>query len=142
LAWRSTLELVEQLKFDDKGLVTAIVQDWQTNEVLMVAFMNAEAVRKTLATGKMHYWSRSRQKLWLKGETSGHIQQVKSVAIDCDADAVLFKVEQAGGACHEGYRSCFFRRWEDGEIRLTGERVFDKDRVYKRKAGVSGKSEK
>jgi len=125
------MDLIEKLKFDDKGLVTAIAQDWKTGEVLMVAFMNDEAVRKTLETGTMHYWSRSRQKLWLKGETSGHTQQVRSVAIDCDADAILFKIEQAGGACHEGYRSCFFREWQDGELTVIGEKVFDKDQVYR-----------
>jgi len=125
------MDLTDKLKFDDKGLVTAIAQDWKTGEVLMVAFMNDEAVRKTLETGTMHYWSRSRQELWLKGETSGHTQQVRSVAVDCDADAILFKIEQAGGACHEGYRSCFFREWQDGELAVTGEKVFDKDQVYK-----------
>jgi len=125
------MDLIEKLKFDDKGLVPAIAQDWKTGEVLMVAFMNDEAVRKTLETGTMHYWSRSRQKLWLKGETSGHTQQVRSVAIDCDADAILFKIEQAGGACHEGYRSCFFREWQDGELTVIGEKVFDKDQVYR-----------
>jgi phosphoribosyl-AMP cyclohydrolase len=121
----------DDLKFDDKGLLSAIVQDHETNEILMFAFMNQEAVEKTIETRKMHYWSRSRQKLWLKGESSGHVQSVKSIAIDCDQDALLFKVEQEGGACHEGYRSCFFRKLEDGELKIVGEKVFDKDAVYK-----------
>ena len=125
------MNLVDQLKFDDNGLLTAIVQDCQTDEVLMVAFMNEEAVQKTLETGKMHYWSRSRQKLWLKGESSGHLQEVKSAAIDCDADAILFKVEQVGGACHEGYRSCFFREIQDDGLKVVGEKVFDKEKVYR-----------
>ncbi len=123
---------IESLKFDDKGLASAIVQDHQTNEILMVAFMNKEAVEKTIETGKMHYWSRSRQKLWLKGESSGHEQSVKSIAVDCDQDALLFKVEQTGGACHEGYRSCFFRELENGTLKIVGEKVFDKDAVYKK----------
>ena len=109
----------DDLKFDDKGLLSAIVQDHETSE-------------KTIETRKMHYWSRSRQKLWLKGESSGHVQSVKSIAIDCDQDALLFKVEQEGGACHEGYRSCFFRELEDGELKIVGEKVFDKDAVYKK----------
>ncbi|MDA0839303.1 MAG: phosphoribosyl-AMP cyclohydrolase [Planctomycetota bacterium] len=121
----------EDLKFDDKGLLSAIVQDHETNEILMLAFMNKEAVEKTIETHKMHYWSRSRQKLWLKGESSGHVQSVKSIAIDCDQDALLFKVEQKGGACHEGYRSCFFRKLEDGELKIVGDKVFDKKAVYK-----------
>ena len=125
------MEFTEKLKFDDQGLLAAIVQDWQTAEVLMVAFMSREAVEKTLATGRMHYWSRSRQKLWLKGESSGHVQDVKSIAIDCDGDAVLFKVSQTSGACHKGYRSCFFRQWENGELKIVGDKVFDPDEVYK-----------
>ncbi|MDP6112454.1 MAG: phosphoribosyl-AMP cyclohydrolase [Planctomycetota bacterium] len=122
----------DDLKFDDKGLLSAIVQDHETSEILMFAFVNKEAVEKTIETRKMHYWSRSRQKLWLKGESSGHVQSVKSIAIDCDQDALLFKVEQEGGACHEGYRSCFFRELEDGELKIVGEKVFDKDAVYKK----------
>lgn len=126
------MALDEKLKYDEQGLVAAIVQDWQTSEVLMLAFMNVEAIRMTLETGKMHYWSRSRKKLWLKGETSGHLQHVKSVCIDCDGDALLFKVEQVGGACHEGYRSCFFRQVEGENFRVVGKKVFDPAQVYHR----------
>lgn len=121
-------EILNQLKFDDKGLITAIAQDYQTNEILMLAFMNLEALEKTAETKKAHYYSRSRGKQWLKGETSGHIQIVHEMYIDCDADAVLMKVEQlGGGACHTGYRSCFYRTM-DGNI--VGEKVFNPEDVY------------
>ncbi len=121
-------EILTQLKFDDKGLITAIAQDYQTNEILMLAFMNLEALEKTSETEKAHYYSRSRGKQWLKGETSGHIQIVHEMYIDCDADAVLMKVEQlGGGACHTGYRSCFYRTM-DGNI--VGEKVFNPEDVY------------
>ncbi|NIA03140.1 MAG: phosphoribosyl-AMP cyclohydrolase [Nitrospirae bacterium] len=121
-------EILKQLKFDDKGLITAIAQDYQTNEILMLAFMNLEALKKTAETEKAHYYSRSRGKQWLKGETSGHIQIVHEMYIDCDADAVLMKVEQlGGGACHTGYRSCFYRTM-DGNI--VGEKVFNPEDVY------------
>ncbi|HFB83974.1 MAG TPA: phosphoribosyl-AMP cyclohydrolase, partial [Thermodesulfatator sp.] len=96
--------------FNKMDLIPVIAQDWETGEVLMLAYMNQEAWEKTLETGKVHYYSRSRQKLWLKGETSGHVQLVKEIRLDCDADTLLIKVEQIGGAaCHKGYRSCFFR---------------------------------
>ena len=97
------------LKFDANGLIPAIAQDSVTGEVLMMAWMNAEAVEKTLATGRVTYWSRSRQAFWIKGETSGHIQTVEEVRIDCDQDTVLLKVRQTGGACHTGRASCFYR---------------------------------
>jgi len=117
-----------QLKFDDKGLITAIAQDHETNEILMLAFMNLEAIEKTVETGEAHYFSRSRGKLWLKGESSGHVQVVHDMYIDCDADAVLMKVEQlGGGACHMGYRSCFYRTLEGDVI---SEKVFDPEDVY------------
>ncbi len=101
-------EFVKIIKFDDNGLVPAIAQDYQTNEVLMLAYMNAEALIKTLLTGKIHYFSRSRQSLWLKGETSGHYQFLKGIFYDCDNDTILLKIEQVGVACHTGHRSCFF----------------------------------
>lgn len=122
--------LLDGLKYDDKDLVAAIIQDAATNEVIMCAFLNREAIRLTLETGKMHYWSRSRQKLWLKGETSGHIQTVKEVRMDCDSDAFVFKVEQKGGACHTGYYSCFYRRLNDQGWVEEGEKVFDPSKVY------------
>ena len=96
----------------------------------MVAFMNETALRNTLETGVMTYWSRSRSKLWVKGESSGHTQQVVEVRVDCDGDAMLFKVRQEGGACHEGYRSCFFRKLMDDGLVVDGKRVFDPDKVY------------
>ena len=114
------------------GLVPAIVQDDKTGEVLMLAYMNEEAWNKTLASGKAHYWSRSRQKLWLKGGTSGHIQEVQTIYVDCDLDTVVLKVHQVGGAaCHKGYSSCLYRKVEDGELKTTGTIVFDPKEVYK-----------
>jgi phosphoribosyl-AMP cyclohydrolase len=113
------------------GLVPAIVQDYQTGEVLMLAYMNPVAFDATLSTGKATYYSRSRQALWVKGETSGNIQRIKEIYIDCDDDTVLLKVEQLGGAaCHSGYRSCFHKKIEDGSIRITEEPVFDPREVY------------
>lgn len=121
-------EILQNVKFDEKGLITAIAQDYKTNEVLMVAFMNKEALLKTAQTQKAHYFSRSRSKLWQKGESSGHIQIVHEMYIDCDADAVLMKVEQqGGGACHTGYRSCFYRA-VDGTVNV--EKVFNPEDVY------------
>lgn len=121
-------EILKQLKFDEKGLVAAIAQDYQTNELLMLAFMNREALEKTAETEKAHYYSRSRGKQWMKGENSGHIQIVHEMYIDCDADAVLIKVEQVGGgACHTGYRSCFYR---DISGNIVGDKVFDPEDVY------------
>ncbi len=115
------------------GLVPAVVQDWKTGEVLMVGYMNAESWAKTQEIGKVCFWSRSRQKLWVKGETSGHVQIVKEVWVDCDHDAILLKIEQVGGAaCHTGYRSCFYRRIENGKLIEVGERVFDPKEVYGR----------
>ena len=114
------------------GLVPAIVQDYETGEILMLAYMNEEAWNKTLQTGQAHYWSRSRQQLWHKGGTSGHVQKIKEVRIDCDNDAVLLRVEQVGGAaCHTGYRSCFHKRLEgDGKLSICSEKVFDPKKVY------------
>ena len=116
------------------GLLPAIAQDWRTGEVLMLAFMNREAWEKTLATRTVHYWSRSRNELWFKGGTSGHVQVVKEVFIDCDGDTILLKVEQlGGGACHTGYKSCFFQKIrEDGTAEIFGEKVFDPEEVYKK----------
>jgi phosphoribosyl-AMP cyclohydrolase len=116
------------------GLVPAIAQDSDTGQVLMLAWMNREAFEETLRTRRACYYSRSRGRLWRKGEESGHIQEVREIAIDCDADTVLLKVKQVGGAaCHEGYVSCFFRRVEGGELKVIGERVFDPKTVYGKK---------
>lgn len=114
-------------------LVIAIAQDHESGEVLMVAYMNLEAFKKTIETGKAHYWSTSRKQLWLKGESSGHTQEVKEIFTDCDQDAVLMKVKQNGAACHEGYYSCFFREIsEDNEFKLkiVKEKVFTPENVY------------
>ena len=107
---RVYMDIFDDLKFDNNGLIPAIAQDIQTREVLMVAYMNRDTLAETLDTGKMVYWSRSRNKRWQKGETSGNIQTVKEVFRDCDGDALLFKVQQKGVACHEGYKSCFSRK--------------------------------
>ena len=120
------------IDFDKSGgLVPAIAQDADTGEVLMLAWMNREAYEETLRTGRACYYSRSRGRLWRKGEESGHVQEVRGVYIDCDADTVLLKVHQVGGAaCHEGYPSCFFRRVQEGGWQVVGERVFDPAQVY------------
>jgi len=121
------------LKFNDQGLVAAIVVDDATGEVLMVAWMNEEAVKQTLETRKATFYSRSRKKIWVKGEESGHVQHVKSVRVDCDQDALMVRVAQEGGACHEGYRSCFFREIAaDGALRVVAQKVFDPKAVYKK----------
>ena len=124
---------METLRFDKgDGLLPAIVQDHATGEVLMLAYINEEAWRKTIETGKAHFWSRSRGKLWLKGESSQHFQLVREILVDCDADTVVFKVEQMGGAaCHTGHRSCFHRRLEPGGLVVIGKPVFDPKEVYK-----------
>jgi phosphoribosyl-AMP cyclohydrolase len=112
------------------GLITAVAQDAATGEVLMVAHMNRAAFEETLATGQAVYFSRSRGKLWRKGEESGNSQQVQAVYVDCDGDVVLLKVDQTGGACHEGYRSCFFRRVSPQSLTIVAERLFDPSQVY------------
>jgi phosphoribosyl-AMP cyclohydrolase len=121
--------------FAKHELIPVIAQDEQTGDVLMLAYMNREAYDETLRTGQVCYWSRSRRKLWRKGEESGNVQRLKSVYFDCDADTLLVKVEQIGGAaCHEGYRSCFFRRIDPqtGAVQIEGDRVFDPAEVYKK----------
>ena len=106
------MNIINEIKFDEKGLVPAIAQDYLTGEVLMMAYMNREALEKTILSGKAHYFSRSRNKLWLKGETSGHFQHIKGIYYDCDIDTLLLKIEQVGSACHTGERSCFYREME------------------------------
>ncbi len=113
------------------GLIPAIAQDWQTGQVLMLAYMNQQSWEATLKTGVATYWTRSRQKLWVKGESSGHVQRVKEILVDCDLDTIVMKIEQVGGAaCHEGYPSCFFRRLEGDQLVVVEERVFDPKQVY------------
>jgi len=114
-----------------EGLIPVIVQDASTLEVLMMAYMNQEAWEETLKTRKACFWSRSRSRLWLKGETSGHFQEVKEILLDCDGDTLLLRVNQRGGAaCHTGYQSCFHRRYERGEWEVSGEKIFDPKEVY------------
>ena len=124
-----------QINFDKAGgLISAIAQDDQTGEVLMIAWMNREAFEETVRTRKAVYFSRSRNKLWRKGEESGNVQEVREIYVDCDNDAVLLKVHQIGGAaCHEGYASCFFRRISGGGVEVIGERLFDPAQVYAKK---------
>jgi len=125
---------MESLDFEKSGgLVPAIVQDETTGEVLMLAYMNEEAFKRTLESGKAWYYSRSRDKFWMKGESSGHVQEVSEVRVDCDSDAVVLKVRQVGGAaCHTGYRSCFYRKVVDGKFVSEGQPVFDPSEVYKK----------
>jgi phosphoribosyl-AMP cyclohydrolase len=124
---------LENLKYDANGMIGAIIQDHATGEVLMFAFMNKESLDLTVKTGKTHFFSRSRNKLWLKGESSGHVQTVKSIATDCDKDVLLVKVQQEGAACHDGYYSCFYRQFDQGQDwKIVGDRKFDPDKVYKK----------
>ena len=124
--------LLEGLKFDANGLIAAIIQDHKTGEVLMMAWMNRDSLKKTIDTGKTHFFSRSRNKLWLKGESSGHVQHVKSIRTDCDQDVLLIQVEQVGAACHDGYYSCFYREHQPkGDWKVVGKKVFDPKAVYK-----------
>ena len=114
------------------GLIPAIAQDYKTGEVLMLGFMNHLAFEKTIKTKKATYFSRSRQALWIKGEISGHVQNVKEIRVDCDNDTVLLKVDQIGGAaCHKGYKSCFFSKVEDNDLKIVESKIFDPKKVYK-----------
>ena len=116
-----------ELKWNKDGLLPVVVQDADSREVLMIAYMNEESLRMTMKTGLAHYWSRSRKKIWKKGESSGNVQNVVEIRVDCDKDSLLLIVKQKGGACHTGYYSCFYRNIE-GEI--VGKKVFDPDEVY------------
>lgn len=124
--------ILASLKFDEKGLIPAIIQDAENNEILMFAFMNRESLEKTLNTGLATYYSRSRQKLWIKGESSGHTQEVKEVYFDCDHDCLLIKIKQNVAACHTGYRSCFFNKIEKGKVVTVGQKMFEEEKVYKK----------
>ena len=123
--------LAQDLKWNEQGLVPVIAQDWESGEVLMLAWMNSNALQLTLSEGRAIYWSRSRQALWRKGEESGHIQHLKELRIDCDADTVLMKVEQIGGiACHTGRRSCFYQRIENGAWSVTDDVIKAPEDIY------------
>lgn len=124
--------MIDNIKFDDRGLIPAIIQDYQNGQVLMMAYMNQESLQKTLDTGKTWFYSRSRQKLWMKGEESGHIQEIKEILYDCDADTLLIKVIQTGVACHTGHYSCFYRDINGNE---TEEAAVDVEKVYSSKQG-------
>jgi phosphoribosyl-AMP cyclohydrolase len=116
-----------------EGLITIVVQDEDDGDVLMLAYANQEAVEKTVSTGLAHYYSTSRRKLWLKGESSGNTQKVSEVLVDCDGDAIIYKVAQKGGACHTGYRSCFYRRVKGDALEVLGAPLFNPEEVYKKK---------
>ena len=122
-----------QLDFEKgNGLIPVIVQEFETNDILMLAYVNEEALKKTIETGDAHYWSRSRDKIWRKGESSGNVQKVKDIYVDCDADTLVYRIEQIGGAaCHKGYVSCFHRKVVNGKLELKDQPVFDPKEVYK-----------
>jgi phosphoribosyl-AMP cyclohydrolase len=124
---------LEDLKFNEEGLIPAIIQDDKTHEVLMMAYMNLDSLRATINDGKTSFWSRSRKKYWLKGETSGHFQHVRSIFYDCDKDTLLIKVDQIGGACHDGYRSCFYTQLKGDETQIIGDKVFEPEDKYTKK---------
>src|SRR5262244_2724870 len=129
------MSVYENLKFDSQGLIPAIVQEQKTGRVLMMAWMNRASLEKTIETGKTHFWSRSRQKFWMKGESSGHTQSVKDIAFDCDGDTLLIQVEQTGAACHEGYRSCFYRSEKNAgnSFEITEPQLKAPDEIYGKK---------
>lgn len=135
------MEINFRHEVNGEKLITAIAQDYKTGQILMVANMNKEALKKTIETGKAHYWSTSRNEQWLKGESSGHVQTLKEILVDCDMDAVILKIEQKGAACHEGYYSCFFRKLNlennpdiselnDDDVELIAERLFNPEDIY------------
>ena len=128
------MSFLDHLKFNADGLIPAIVQDQSNGRVLMMAWMNRSSLEKTLETGLTHFWSRSRQKYWMKGESSGHVQRVRDVAFDCDGDTLLIQVEQVGAACHEGYRSCFFRSVRDaGTVEVVEPQLETPEQIYGKK---------
>ena len=123
--------LLDQIKWTKDGLIPAIAQDWQSGEILMMAWMNSEALSLTAELDRAVYWSRSRQQLWHKGESSGHVQIVKTIALDCDADVIVLKIEQLGDiACHTGRRSCFYREWENGAWKTVSDVIKDPTEIY------------
>lgn len=129
------MSFYEKLKFNSEGLIPAIIQEASTGRVLMMAWMNRASLESTIATGKTHFWSRSRQKFWMKGEESGHTQTVKDIAFDCDGDTLLIQVDQVGAACHEGYKSCFFRSAQDkgAAFKITEAQLQKPEEIYKKK---------
>lgn len=126
------MSILDELKYDSNGLIPAIIQEQGTGRVLMMAWMNRESLAETIRLGKTCFWSRSRQKYWVKGETSGHVQHVKKICFDCDKDCLLIEVEQIGAACHEGYKSCFYRSIEGDTVKIIEPRLVDPQQVYKK----------
>ena len=128
-------EFINILDFSklEGNLIPVIIQDFKSNKILMLAFANKEAIRKSLETGYAHFYSRSRKKLWKKGETSGHFQEIQQIIIDCDKDSLLLKVKQIGATCHEGYDSCFYNEYINGRIKIIGKKIFNPEDVYKKK---------
>ncbi|HON04907.1 MAG: phosphoribosyl-AMP cyclohydrolase [candidate division TA06 bacterium ADurb.Bin131] len=124
------MDIIENLKFGSDGLIPAIVQDTK-GKVLMLGYMNMESFKKTIETGMVYFWSRSRKKLWKKGETSGHVQKIIEIRVDCDMDTLLFIVDQTRACCHEGYYSCFWRKLEENKWKITDKKIFNPERVYK-----------
>ncbi len=124
--------LFQALHFDQNGLIPVVVQDWKDGQILMMAWMNREALEKTLKGPHVTYWSRSRKKIWVKGEESGHTQGLKELRVDCDGDTLLIKVDQKKAACHEGFRSCFFRRSDGSSLTVTEKKMFDPQKTYPR----------
>lgn len=124
------MSIFDNLKYTSAGLIPAIIQEQSTGRVLMMAWMNEASLKSTIETGKTHFWSRSRQKFWMKGESSGHTQTVKDIAFDCDGDTLLIQVEQAGAACHEGYKSCFFRAIDGDDFKVTEPMLKSPDDIY------------
>jgi phosphoribosyl-AMP cyclohydrolase len=131
----NVMSFYDKLKYTEDGLIPAIIQEKSTGRVLMMAWMNRASLESTIATGKTHFWSRSRKKFWMKGESSGHTQTVKEIAFDCDGDTLLIQVEQIGAACHEGYKSCFFRAIEEkGEsFKVTERQLETPEQIYGKK---------
>ncbi len=126
------MQLLSNLKFDEKGLIPAVIVDITDNEVLTLCYMNQAALEKTIETGKVHVFRRSKNRLMLKGETSGHIQLMREISFDCEGKSLVFKVEQKVAACHEGYRSCYFRKYNEktGKVEINDERIFDPEKIY------------
>ena|ERR1043166_3265218 len=130
------MSFYDQLKFDEAtGLIPAIIQEQKSGRVLMMAWMNRASLEKTIATGKTHFWSRTRKQFWMKGESSGHTQTVKDISFDCDGDTILIQVDQIGAACHEGYRSCFFRSVDgsNGDVKITERQLAAPEEIYGKK---------
>ena len=128
------MKWIDDLKFNEQGLIPAIIQDAGDGDILMMAWMNRDSIKDSIETGKTHFWSRSRQKYWMKGESSGNVQEIKDCYFDCDKDVLLFKVNQVGGAaCHTGFRSCFYTHVDGETTREVGKKVFDPEEVYGKK---------